>query len=476
MTKQHIPFIRVTSDNRGTAKKLVGKLSSLSSDEYKNMALGRLGTALSLIARVMKNEDEIKQALNDGAPFAYSGTTVKLAINGDKRVHYTSLVLNQKYLTDKEYKQIFGRDKDSSSSESSSSESSSSESSTKRETSSGDNTITCTGFMPEGLQTLGALGQSIWDAITTHSPSVDADKIAEQVNTATTSALQSIQAQVNEACSKLAPKGIEIKVNGKTKHESKEYHHFQFDEVLTWIQIRPVYLFGEASGGKTTVYGQLGDALGSIYDYDCKVYQTMQLFTQHEVQGYLNVEGVYINTIFFDWFKNGGLLCCDELDRSMPKALTILNSMLENGKFMFPNGEMVYIHEHAFFIGSGNTALNGSGANSRYNAAESVDGATVDRFIGINFKYDEHIERIMCADNLEWLDMVRKIRKSVADLGIDLLVSTRPIRDGAQGLANGVPLLKVIDYTIMKGLPDEQAVKILVNAGIITTETEWQAR
>jgi len=257
------------------------------------------------------------------------------------------------------------------------------------------------------------------------------------------------------------PLGIELSINKKPVQASSEYHHEQFKDVLQALLCNePVYLYGTASGGKTTMYKQLSASLSATHETNIPLYTSVQLFTQFEVTGYKDIKGDLVATIFKKWFQSGGLLAIDEFDRSMAKALTSLNQMIENRFFTFPDGERLEMHEHCYFIASGNTALNGNGS-SAYNAAEAIDAATRDRFIAIEFKFDKHIESIMANGNDVWLDQVRRIRESAIELGIDIVVSTRPIRQGAKLLAQGVPLKQVIDYTIFKGLDKEQSVKIL---------------
>ena len=234
------------------------------------------------------------------------------------------------------------------------------------------------------------------------------------------------------------PRGIVLRTpEGLTKYEGEEYHHMAFEKVLRYVQFSNVYLYGEASGGKTTVYKQLAKALTAIKETPIQLYTSVQLFTQHEVQGYNNATGEYTPTVFYKWFKEGGLLALDEMDRSMAKALTALNQMIENKFFTFPNGERVEMNEHSYFICSGNTPLNGTGLSSRYAASEVIDKATVDRFTAIRFDYDPVIETMMACGNDEWLEIVRSIRDAVASLKIDIVVSTRPIRDGVHAIASG---------------------------------------
>ena len=265
---------------------------------------------------------------------------------------------------------------------------------------------------------------------------------------------------------KPVPLGINLTVNDKPVQVATGYHHKQFEEVLACLSTKePVYLYGTASGGKTTMYKQLAASLSAMNDTEVKLITSVQLFTQFEITGYKDATGDYVSTIFYDWFVNGGLLAIDEFDRSMAKALTSLNQMIENRFFTFPNGEHLTMHEQCYFIASGNTPLNGNGSGM-YNASEAIDGATRDRFIAIKFEFDGHIEELMSNGNDTWLDSVRRIRSSVEELGISIIVSTRPIRQGSKLLASGMSLADVINLTIFKGLDTEQADKILHHAKV----------
>ena len=407
-------FIKVTSSNRGAAKTMIGHYTTFTSATYLSLTLGQLGKALSLIDNYLVNsfigyENTIVNGLQYGftkpdMPFAEPLTITVEDLDSAKKIKA------------RQDEPMIPTPK-----------------ATMTPPSTNDKQAAL-----ELLLSGGGLSE-------------------DQVNAL-------IDSKVSHL--KPVPLGINLTVNDKPIQVASDYHHKQFKDVLTALSTRePVYLYGTASGGKTTMYKQLAASLSAMNDTDIKLITSVQLFTQFEITGYKDANGVFISTIFHDWFVNGGLLAIDEFDRSMAKALTALNQMIENKFFTFPDGQRLEMHKDCYFIASGNTPLNGNGSGM-YNASEAIDAATRDRFIAIEFEFDAHIEDLMSNGNDVWLDNVRRIRSSVAELGISIVVSTRPIRQGSKLIAAGVEMAKVISFTILKGLDSEQADKIINHAKI----------
>ncbi len=405
-------FFKVGKNNRSAAKSIIGYHSSMQSSEYRNLRVGQLGKALSLInsGGYMTATD-----INDALNYGFARPTEPKAQHELLQLSLTDLTNPKK-----------------------------------------DDT-TMQPFTPVTPTLPTATTDSRQAAIDLLLNSNNGLS-AEQVNALIDDKIAHI---------KPMPLGIDLTVNAEPVQTSEEYHHEQFKEVLGALLTKePVYLWGTASGGKTTMYKQLSASLSAIQETDIPLITSVQLFTQFEIVGYKDATGTMVNTIFRKWFEDGGLLAIDEFDRSTAKALTALNQMIENRFFTFPdNDEPQAMNDNSFFIASGNTPLNGNGSG-KYSAAEAIDGATRDRFIAIEFKFDKHIETIMSSNNNEWLNTVRTIRASAVELGIEIIVSTRPIRQGAKLLAAGWNRSKVIESTILKGLASEQAVKLLNHAGV----------
>jgi len=128
-----------------------------------------------------------------------------------------------------------------------------------------------------------------------------------------------------------------------------------------------VMLVGPAGSGKTTACHAVADALG-IQFYAFSV--GMQT-TKSDLLGYMDAMGHYIASVLFKAYKEGGLFLLDEVDAGNSNVLTILNAMLANGSYIFPNGERVERHEDFVCFAAANTY--GLGADRSYIGRNQLD-------------------------------------------------------------------------------------------------------
>jgi len=117
-----------------------------------------------------------------------------------------------------------------------------------------------------------------------------------------------------------------------------------------------------------------------------------------------------------------------------------------------PNGKTVKKHKNFVFICAANTY--GKGADRRYVGRNALDAATLDRFIVIDFNYDEALEDSLCG-NKEWLKKVRKIRAKAEELKLDIVVSPRASMNGEALLANGFSEEDTLNMVVFKGANKE---------------------
>src|SRR5574340_940634 len=134
-----------------------------------------------------------------------------------------------------------------------------------------------------------------------------------------------------------------------------------------------------------------------------------------------------------------------------PAALVAFNAALENGECVFPD-KVVPKHADCYFIAAANTY--GTGATHEYVGRTKIDAATVDRFIMLDWGYDEILERAIAGDN-DWTNYVQKIRAACKAAGVKHLVTPRASIRGNALLAAGVPRETVINMTVRKGLSDD---------------------
>lgn len=225
--------------------------------------------------------------------------------------------------------------------------------------------------------------------------------------------------------------------------------HKQFATLLQYLESRyPVWLPGPAGSGKTTAAMNAAKALNLAFHFNGAV------DTEYKLLGFTDAGGRFHETPFYRAYKDGGVYLFDEVDASNPQALVAMNAALENGYCVFGNGEMVTRHADMYVIAAANTY--GSGATHEYVGRNKLDAATVDRFIMLEWDYDEELERAL-SGNDEWVTYVQRVRSIIrGHAGIKHVVSPRASMRGARMLAQGIAREQVIRSTVRKGLSDDQ--------------------
>jgi len=235
-----------------------------------------------------------------------------------------------------------------------------------------------------------------------------------------------------------------------------ELAHYKFPSMAGCVKagVNPM-LVGPAGSGKTTAAKQLADSLGLPF------YFSGAMSGLHQLNGFIDANGVYHDTQTYKAFKDGGVLLLDELDAGHPEVLVGTNMLVENGMHDFPVGR---INKHKDFIVICAANTFGRGADRMYVGRNQLDAATLDRFAVIDWDYDEAMERTL-ANNDELVDVVQKMRRGVAKAKIRHVISPRASIYGAKLIKHGnftVP--QVMEMVVFKGLPPEQVKKIKSNA------------
>ncbi len=241
------------------------------------------------------------------------------------------------------------------------------------------------------------------------------------------------------------------------------HQHMTFETLLKVAGTRGVdgyslnvWLVGPAGSGKTTAAKNVSKALGLPF------YFNGAIDNEYKLLGFTDAQGRIVSRPFREAWTKGGVYLFDEVDASLPGAVLAFNAALANGSCDFPDGN-VERHPDCVIIACANTF--GSGATSEYVGRMKMDAAFVDRFVQLQWDYDETLERALCGND-GWVRKVQKVRKAVRDLGIRHVVSPRASMFGASLLANGFPEADVVDMTIRKGLSDEQWSSVRVKAGL----------
>ncbi|GHU65743.1 hypothetical protein FACS1894123_11750 [Bacteroidia bacterium] len=249
--------------------------------------------------------------------------------------------------------------------------------------------------------------------------------------------------------------------NSKPQDFGKQ--HCQFPTLLQILATKlNVYLAGPAGSGKTYAAEKCSHAL------DVPFYFTGAVASEFKLTGFIDAQGRIVSTEFRKVFETGGLFLFDEIDASYPQAVLAFNAALSNDYMDFPD-KRVQRHEKFYCIAAANTF--GQGADRQYVGRNQLDAASLDRFVFLDWKYDENLEREL-AGNQEWSDYVQKVRRYIETQKIRHIVSPRASIYGAKLLASGISR-DIVEQTILwKGLDDATKNKILENLAPKSIQTE----
>jgi cobaltochelatase CobS len=235
------------------------------------------------------------------------------------------------------------------------------------------------------------------------------------------------------------------------KHKGQ---HYKYDDLLSVIKCRlNALLVGPAGSGKTSGAHNVATSLKLSF-YSISV--GMQT-TKSEFFGYMNAEGKYVPTLFRKAFEKGGVFLLDEMDAGNANVITAINQALANEYCAFPD-KMVEKHKDFVVVASANTY--GTGANRDYVGRNQLDAATLDRFIVIEWGYDEELEATF-VKNKEWLEIVRNCRRNALQYSIRTVVSPRAAMAGEKLLAEGLDLQTVKEMVLFKGLNETERIKLV---------------
>lgn len=217
-----------------------------------------------------------------------------------------------------------------------------------------------------------------------------------------------------------AAEKLEVTIAGETR-EVEGITHPKYAQCLKLIlKGRSPYLYGDAGTGKNHLCEQLASGLGLRYTCVPKV------LMDYDLMGYVDANGQYVETAFYDYYKNGGLLLLDEMDASAPEALIKINEGLANTELTFPCGR-VKRHPDFHLVGAGNTL--GNGADDMYSARSVLDLSTLDRFFPVTIDYDRRVEMSIANGDEELVDFIEDFRQAVKSCGIRAVVSYRAIQN-----------------------------------------------
>jgi MoxR-like ATPase len=224
------------------------------------------------------------------------------------------------------------------------------------------------------------------------------------------------------------PIEVVVKIDNK-KPNDLGTQHFQFPELLKILATKlNVYLVGPAGSGKTTA------AINCAKAFDIPFHFTGAIASEFKLTGFINAQGQIVSTEFRKAYESGGLFLFDEIDASYPQAVLAFNAALANDYMDFPD-KRIERHRNFYCIAAANTF--GQGADRQYIGRNQLDAASLDRFVFIDWKFDENLERELAAND-EWVDFVQDVRRIISELKIRHVVSPRASIFGARLIEAGL--------------------------------------
>lgn len=275
--------------------------------------------------------------------------------------------------------------------------------------------------------------KAIVDAIIDKGKSISVDELKEDI-------LKMVNEFIGSEYGNL-PTTIEIK-KGSERKEVKGSFHKDFEKILKVVDANvPVMLVGRAGSGKNHTLEQVAEAL------DLDFYFSNAVTQEYTLKGFIDANGHFHETQFYKAFSQGGMFFLDEMDASIPEALIVLNSAIANGYFDFPIGR-VRKHERFRVVSASNTW--GTGANAVYIGRNQLDGATLDRFVQIEFDYDTELERGFTSDT-DLFEFTIDLRKAIDKTQTRAIVSMRALLNADK--LNGVLAIdEIIKSVYIKGM------------------------
>ncbi len=262
------------------------------------------------------------------------------------------------------------------------------------------------------------------------------------------------------------PKPLRIEITRDGAEPVKlESVHCQFPELLFAARHAhetkkwPV-LVGAPGSSKSHTARQVAEALGlPFYSLSLTPDLTRSAVFGYTAPNLMTGQREYFGTDTRTAWEHGGVLLWDELDNGSDNQLSGLNTMLANGHASFPDGS-VPGHCDFIFVGTANTNLRGG--SRKHAGRRAQDGASLDRFAFIDWRYDDALEEARVHAILpgpsgrSWLAWIRAVRTYATAHVPQLDVTPRASVAGATVLAKGLP----------EGLGLEWIARVYTFAGI----------
>lgn len=242
---------------------------------------------------------------------------------------------------------------------------------------------------------------------------------------------------VKEALDAAPARRIEIKIPDIEAFDATEEHE-RFSDILQELATgNPIMLAGPAGSGKTTAAEHAAERLG------LSVYIIQPPSDPFDIYGYRDANGTYQSSPVWRALTDERPACIilDEIDRSEPRALCAMHSILaRNGYASFPHAQ-IPIPQTLRIIATANTW--GLGASAAYVGANKLDDATLSRFSSrLDIGYDEKLEARLALANggtPALYDRCKAVRAKLQERGIRVAWTPRDTVALARRIAAGVP-------------------------------------
>jgi len=273
---------------------------------------------------------------------------------------------------------------------------------------------------------------------------------------------------VKEAVMEMTAKTIEVEITTDGKKTKKDigHQHCQFEQLLKYSSVGlSTYMVGPAGSGKTRAASEVANCLSMEFFSESVCQQSSAAL----LKGYMDANGSYVSTNFRKAFEEGGIFLLDEIDAGNPNVLTVLNAAVavDAGQTVsFPDG-MVKRHEKFICMAAANTF--GTGSDRQYVGRNPLDAASLDRFVFIEWGYDEVLENEMAKSagiSNTWFSYIKDVRKAVSDLKIRVVVSPRATIFGGKLLQAGFSAKQAAQSAIFKGMDADSIKKLTEKAPI----------
>ena len=276
---------------------------------------------------------------------------------------------------------------------------------------------------------------------------------------------------VNEYLAKIPPRDVVqiTAIDGTVKEINRQ--HYKFPLLVAALSQRlNVLLVGPAGSSKTTAAHAASEALKLEFE----AISVGPMTSKADLFGFVDANGKYHDTATVRRAEQGGVMLWDEVDAANAGVLTAGNMLLANGHLSTPVG-MKTKHKDFVLIAAANTY--GMGANRVYVGRNQLDGATLDRFVVIDWGYDHGLEAHIVGLNQDslpldvkagghvspsdWFAQVIRVREACAKLAIRHVVSPRATIHGVKLFAAGIGRKHVEDMVLWKGMDEATQAKIV---------------